>query len=125
MVDRGVGASPPTILAVAMIPDLGFHCLGLVAVSHQSIGSLTGFSIPCQLVCCFWNRSRHGLNRCQWIGHLRRTQMIHGGFFVRMEAPPCGTFCVDFALHLTLELDSDKVDMHTADPLASDKLGQQ
>ena len=41
------------------------------------------------------------------------------------EAPPCGTFCVYFALQLTLELDSDRVDLDIADPLASDKLSQK
>ena len=44
--------------------------------------------------------------------------MIHGGSCNGFEAPPCGTFCVDFALHLT-ELDSDRVYLDTEDPLAS------
>ena len=51
--------------------------------------------------------------------------MIHVSLGVELEAPPCGTFCVDCALHRTLELDSDKVDLDTADPPALDKLGQQ
>ena len=50
--------------------------------------------------------------------------MIHVSLGVELEAPPCGTFCVD-SLHRTLELDSDKVDLDSADPLASEKLGQQ
>ena len=48
--------------------------------------------------------------------------MIHRKLGIWFEAPPCGTFCVDFALHLTLELD---VDLDIAGLLALDKLSQK
>ena len=63
--------------------------------SQPSIGSLTGFSIPCYLLCCYWRRSGHGLVRCQWNDLLRSFQTIHVCYGMRMEAPPFGTFCID------------------------------
>ena len=48
-----------------------------LSCSQPSIGSLTGFSIPCYLLCCYWRRSGHGLVRCQWNGLLRSFQIIH------------------------------------------------
>ena len=49
--------------------------------------------------------------------------MTHGDKVFVLEAPPCGTFCVDFDLHL--EVDSDRVGLDIADPLALDKLSQK
>ena len=81
--------------------------------SQPSMGSLTGFSIPCHLVCCYWHRSRPCLDRCQCIGLLRPFQMIHVCNGLVIGAPPCGTFCRagdDCDEDLSLELDSDNVD---------------
>ena len=49
--------------------------------------------------------------------------MTHGGKVFVLEAPPYGTFCVDFALQL--EVDWDRVDLDIVEPLASDKLSQK
>ena len=59
---------------------------------QQSMGSLTGFSIPCRFLGCHWHRSRHGLDRCQRTSPLRLSLMIRVRIgYVVMGAPPGGT----------------------------------
>jgi hypothetical protein len=98
------------------------HLLGQVTVNYQW-GSLTGFSIPCQLLCCCWHQSGHGPDGCQWNGLLRPFQMIHG---FGSEPPPCGTLsCVcPCDVGLNLALDSTDSDVDTPEPSSPDIQGQ-
>ena len=123
-----------------LIPLCGFHMLMRRCVSPDSssedtvdaysralssrlscgqlpMGSLTGFSIPFQLLC--WRRHHfgHGPDGSQWIDLLAEDSCkIWSAHWGHIEAPPGGTlYCVDHDMGLNLVPDTD-VD-------AADKLG--